>query len=85
MFSLKKIPIIFYAIILPICISANQSEMIFSISGILNNNSFENLKHHDQDILGSGVISEFGFIQGEFKIINQMLLPHYHYQKELQP
>jgi len=74
MFSLKKIPIIFYAITLPICISANQSEMIFSISGILNNNSFRNLKHHDQDILGSGVISEFGFIQGEFKIINQMLL-----------
>ena len=70
----KKIFPILLVIFVKISINANDGEMLFSVDAVLNNNSFGNLKHHSQDLFGSGLMSEYRFKQGEFNIVNQMFL-----------
>mgnify|MGYP001416050936 CR=1 FL=1 len=64
-------------IILVSLIQANisQSKTELSISTLLNNHyQYGEIKHHKNDILKSGILSDFKFQYGDFKIINQMFL-----------
>tara|TARA_Y100001970_G_scaffold289954_1_gene421916 strand:- start:4926 stop:6218 length:1293 start_codon:yes stop_codon:yes gene_type:complete len=55
-------------------VNANQSNISLFIKALINNNRYGEIKHHESDILGSGVVSGFRFQQGGFSIVNQMFL-----------
>lgn len=69
---LRKIILSFF---LSVLIRAEEhSDLYFGIHGIYNSSNFFNIKHHRNDIYGSGLISEFRFQQGNFKIVNKMFM-----------
>ena len=51
-----------------------RSDLHFGIHGIYNSRNFLNIKHHQNDIFGSGLLSDFRFQQGNFKIVNKMFM-----------
>tara|TARA_Y100001970_G_scaffold291614_1_gene429445 strand:- start:435 stop:1727 length:1293 start_codon:yes stop_codon:yes gene_type:complete len=69
--KLLIIPIIFVSFLKA---SVNYSKTELSIFALLNNNRYGDIKHHNNDILNSGILSDFKFKYGNFKIINQMFL-----------
>jgi len=44
------------------------------ITGVYNSTLFGNIKHHSNDIFGSGLISNFVFEEGSFLIVNRMFM-----------
>ena len=72
---LNKFTIIFIVFVSFIKSNEDKSITELSISGLLNNQyQYGNIKHHSNDILSSGILSDFKFKYRNFKIINQMFL-----------
>jgi len=72
---LNKFIIIFIVFVSFLKGKEDKSITELSISGLLNNQyQYGNIKHHSNDILSSGILSDFKFKYRNFKIINQMFL-----------
>lgn len=68
-------PLLLFFFISLIQANISQSKTELSISALLNNHhKYGQIKHHKNDILKSGILSDFKFQYGDFEIINQMFL-----------
>ena len=59
-----------------ICLLSAQepAEITLGLDGIYTSHEFGNIKHHNMDIYGSGLMSNFHFQQNNFIIINRMFM-----------
>jgi len=50
------------------------SDLYFGMHGVYNSGGFYRIKHHQNDIFGSGIMSDFHFHLGKFQIVNKMFM-----------
>ena len=60
--------------LISLIIAQEPASVQMGFTGIVNTTSFGDIKHHPNDIFGSGLMSNFQFQQENFKIVNRMFM-----------